>query len=73
VEWHKVQFSDFWVSHSLLNIPHIRTVENRGVCLRVAIEKHIQDRHYNQNVDVVVHRHMDYDNTINARWLKTRK
>ncbi|XP_050744070.1 uncharacterized protein LOC108023332 isoform X2 [Drosophila biarmipes] len=59
-------------------LTHKRHVYQCGACnrhnsKRVGIERHIQDRHYNQNVDVVVHRHMDYGKTITSRWLKTPK
>ncbi|XP_016972851.1 uncharacterized protein LOC108040107 [Drosophila rhopaloa] len=63
-----------YLAHLLM---HKRHIFQCGACerynnKRVAIERHIQDRHYNQNVDVVVHRHGD-DGTISARWLKTPK
>lgn len=64
-----------YLGHLLL---HKRHIYQCGVCVRynnklAMIERHIQDRHPLQEVDVVVHRHTDSQLTTTARWLKPRK
>ncbi|XP_017073868.1 uncharacterized protein LOC108109731 isoform X2 [Drosophila eugracilis] len=64
-----------YLTHLLM---HKRHVFQCGACARhnskrAKIERHIQDLHNNQNVDVVVHRRNDTDKTTNCRWLKAPK
>ncbi|KAH8289095.1 hypothetical protein KR054_000120, partial [Drosophila jambulina] len=64
---------DKYLAHLML---HKRHIYQCGACMRYnnkrsAIERHIQDRHPLQEVDVVIHRHSDTQLTTTARWLKS--
>ncbi|XP_039497096.1 uncharacterized protein LOC120455206 [Drosophila santomea] len=56
---------------------HKRYIFQCGSCSRHnsrrAIERHIQERHLNKNVDLIVHRHSDTNETTDVRWLKAPK
>ncbi|XP_026837394.1 uncharacterized protein LOC6551536 isoform X2 [Drosophila erecta] len=65
---------DKYVDHLSM---HKRYIFQCGTCSRHnsrrVIERHIQERHSNKNVDLVVHRHSDTNKTTDARWLKAPK